>query len=70
MRVIAILNPRADNGKAGRMRAAVEAAMRAAGLGGEVWLTEAPGHAVALGFRMAITRGVDFGFWILDFGLV
>ena len=53
MRAIAILNPRADSGRAGRKRAAVEAALRAAGLGGEVWLTEAPGHGVALARQAA-----------------
>ncbi len=53
MRAIAILNPRAASGKAGRRRADVEAALRGAGLGGEVWLTEAPGHAVALARQAA-----------------
>ncbi len=53
MKTIAILNPRAATGKAGRRRGVVEAAMRDAGLGDEVWLTEAPGHAVALARQAA-----------------
>lgn len=51
--MIAILNPRAANGNAGKKHAALEAALRAAGLGGEVWQTEAPGHGVALARQAA-----------------
>ena len=54
MRVIAILNPAAGNGRAGKKRVAVEAALRAAGLAGEVWATEAPGHAVTLARQAAL----------------
>ncbi len=53
MRVIAILNPAAGHGQAGKKRAAVEAALRAAGLTGELWLTQAPGHAVTLARQAA-----------------
>ncbi len=53
MRVIAILNPAADSGRTGRRRGVVEAALRAAGLEGELWLTEGPGHAVALAQQAA-----------------
>ena len=53
MRIIAILNPVANYGRTGKKRVVVEAALRAAGLEGEVWLTQAPGHAVALARRAA-----------------
>lgn len=53
MRTIAILNPFADYGRAGKKRAVVETALREAGMEVEVWLTEASGHAVALARQAA-----------------
>ncbi len=55
MRTIAILNPAADHGRTGKKRSAVQAALHAAGLPSEVWLTQAPGHAVTLA-RQAAAR--------------
>lgn len=53
MRTIAILNPVADDSRTGKRRSVVEAALHAAGLEGDVWVTQAPGHAVELARRAA-----------------
>lgn len=58
MRTIAILNPAADHGRLGKKRPAVEAALRQAGLAGEVWLTRGPHHAVELAQRAAAEADV------------
>ena len=48
MRYAFILNPAAQNGRAGRHRAGLEAALRSAGLDYVLRETEAPGHAAVL----------------------
>ncbi|MFQ5570205.1 MAG: diacylglycerol/lipid kinase family protein [Rhodothermales bacterium] len=58
MRTIAILNPAADSGSAGKKRRALEAALRAAGVTDELWLTQGPGHAVELARRAAAEADV------------
>ena len=55
MRITAILNPAARNGAAGRRRAKLEAAFRAAGLPVRWALTEGPGHAAVLARAAAVT---------------
>ena len=53
MRTIAILNPFADYGRTGKRRAAIEAALRDAGMDVKVWLTNASGHAIELARQAA-----------------
>src|SRR5690606_17443026 len=48
MRYAFVLNPAAQNGRAGRHRGALEAALRAEGVAYTLRETEAPGHATAL----------------------
>ncbi len=55
MRITAILNPAARNGTAGRRRAKLEAAFRAAGLPVRWAMTEGPGHGAALARAAAQT---------------
>lgn len=65
MRYAVILNPAADHGKAGRRQAALEAALRRAGLAYVLQRTDAPGHAATLaeqaasGFDVVVAAGGD-----------
>lgn len=53
MRAIAILNPAAGHGRAGRRSAAIAGQLRASGLVEQVQTTEAPGHATMLARKAA-----------------
>lgn len=53
MHHVIILNPFARNGRAGKQRALLAAALQRVGLSFEIWQTEGPGHGVELAQRAA-----------------
>jgi diacylglycerol kinase (ATP) len=58
MRYAFVLNPAAENGRAGRRRAALEAVLHAEGVACTLSETEAPGHATALAREAAAEADV------------
>ncbi|MDX1420356.1 MAG: diacylglycerol kinase family protein, partial [Rubricoccaceae bacterium] len=53
MRYAVVLNPAAQNGRAGRQRAAIEAALRVENVRFDLYVTERPGHATLLAQQAA-----------------